>query len=345
MFNHRNRIRTRMPRRFFNVLKRQVKSLPFLRPLAKFISRAQHGPSKIQVFSIGIFTGPDPCSLAPRPDVRNPVLSAAHVTDLEAEFVADPFLLRRDDQWSLFFEVMPTYVRGRPQNGVIALATSSDSGSTWEYCQVVLEEPFHLSYPHVFEAEDQIYMLPEARMSGGVRLYRAVDFPLKWEFVAELLNHEFTDATPFLHQGTWWMLLAESGEQDLAGQGPVVNSVLRMYFADELTGPWVEHPMSPIVSGDPRVARPAGRVIRTEEGRLLRFAQDCRVHYGAAVVAIEITTLTRTLYEEKLMSTNPILAGSGDGWNAGGMHHVDAQHVKDAWFAFVDGWYYRTSTK
>jgi hypothetical protein len=36
------------------------------------------------------------------------------------------------------------------QEGEIGLATSED-GLKWDYKQVVLNEPFHLSYPYVFE--------------------------------------------------------------------------------------------------------------------------------------------------------------------------------------------------
>jgi len=43
---------------------------------------------------------------------------------------------------------------------------------------------------------------------------------------------------------------------------------------------------------------------------------------------------------------NPILRASGAGWNAAGMHHLDAHEVASGrWVAAVDGWFAATSTQ
>ena len=106
------------------------------------------------MWSIGIYTGDSPFRL--REVANNPVLRNTDVSDIEAEFVADPFMLRTDDRWYMFFEVL----HRETQRGVIALATSDD-GFNWKYEQVVLEEPFHLSYPYVFDWQGERYMVPE----------------------------------------------------------------------------------------------------------------------------------------------------------------------------------------
>ena len=57
------------------------------------------------VWSIGIYTGTSPLhmGLAGAPD--NPVLTAAQVTDIPAMFVADPFMLRVQQTWSMLQDV------------------------------------------------------------------------------------------------------------------------------------------------------------------------------------------------------------------------------------------------
>ncbi|GAH50708.1 unnamed protein product, partial [marine sediment metagenome] len=96
-------------------------------------------------WSIGVCNGPGPFRLEPCPDASNPVLTAADVTDVRASFVADPFMILSGGVWHMFFEVMDAQRR----LGVIGLATSDDA-RRWTYQRVVLAEPFHLSYPHVF---------------------------------------------------------------------------------------------------------------------------------------------------------------------------------------------------
>jgi hypothetical protein len=139
------------------------------------------------------------------------------------------------------------------------------------------------------------------------------------------------DSSPFEHGGRWWMLAQSTSDP---GYG-----TLRLFHAPALAGDWAEHPDSPVIEGDPRIARPAGRVLRFD-GRLFRFAQDCRDGYGMRVTAMEIVRLDVAGYEEVECPGNPVLHGSGrPGWNRSGMHHLDAHQLSSGgWIACVDGW-------
>lgn len=66
--------------------------------------------------------------------------------------MADPFLLQRDGQLYLFYETKGA-ASGRGQIGV---AVSGDGGVTFRHLAVVLDAPWHLSYPFVFEHEGQV---------------------------------------------------------------------------------------------------------------------------------------------------------------------------------------------
>lgn len=257
------------------------------------------------VWSIAIYRGASPLALAP----TGVVITGADVTDVDAASVADPFLTQRDGRWHLFFEVIP---RANHRGGVIAIADSDDAVH-WQYGGVVLREPFHLSYPHVFEWEGETYMTPES--AHGIRLYRCSDFPDDWTYAGDLLPIEGADPTPFRFEGRWFLFVYNSPD------------LLRLFFADALSGPYREHPSSPIVTDD-TCARPAGRVV-IHDGAPLRFAQVGRPSYGSAVRTFRITELTPTSYREEEVSQSPILTASGTGWNANGMHHVDAHRLED----------------
>ncbi len=273
------------------------------------------------VWSIGLYEGDSPFSLAPAPSLTNPVLTAAAVTDVPAGFVADPFHLRNEAGFHLFYEVWNT----RERRGEIAHATSADA-RTWTYGQVVLREPFHLSYPWVARVGNDYYMVPETRQCQAVRLYRAEAFPHRWTFVRELLRGDFADATPFQHDGRWWMF-AHRGLDEL-----------RLFSAAALDGEWTEHPASPIVAGNRSLSRPGGRVMNFD-GRLVRFAQDGWPQYGTCVRALELDLLTPDLYREHELPESPIVGAAGTGWNAVGMHHVDyIRGDGGSWLVIVDGY-------
>jgi hypothetical protein len=303
-----------------NLLRRIV------RPLLPGVKRASVPAPGARRWGIGIYAGASPWQLVPVAGARNPVLTSAHVHDVPASLVADPFMLRSEGRWYMFFEVFSR----RAHRGQIGLATSKD-GLRWRYARIVLAEPFHLSYPYVFEWAGERYMIPETGAAGAVRLYRARRFPDEWQFVGSLLQGEgLVDASIFRVHDAWWMFVETSH--------PPRHDTLRLFGADRLEGPWREHRCSPIVAGDPRLARPAGRVV-VANGRIVRFAQDCERDYGMAVRAFEVEELGVDRYAERPLGPEPVLTGSGVGWNAGGMHHVDA-HRRPAgdWIACVDGW-------
>lgn len=272
-------------------------------------------------WAISIYAGPDPLHLKPHPSLEcHPVLAAKDVTDAPARFVADPFMLREDGRWYMFLEIFNEASR----RGEIALATSPDA-IRWQYQGVVLREPFHLSYPQVFEWNGTYYMLPETRAASAVRLYRATRFPDEWTFACELLTGPYADSTLVRHDGCWWLFAYQR------------DNSLSLYYAPDPTGPWTAHPSSPIVTNSKTLSRPAGRIVRFQ-GRLLRYAQDDTRGYGSALRAVQIDEMTTSVYSEHEISDRPILRATGIGWNANGMHHLDA-HQTDAgnWIACVDG--------
>jgi hypothetical protein len=269
-------------------------------------------------WSIGIYTGPDPLHLFPSDHSLNPALTADHVTDVRAKYIADPFMIREGSRWFMFFEVLTGDDRGE-----IGLATSAD-GRQWNYERIVLREPFHLSYPYVFKWRDTIYMIPETRRAEAVRLYRAVRFPFEWRLERELLQGAFVDSSAVRFDETWWLFVGEDGGR------------LHLFYADELEGPWTAHPQSPVIRGSVRKARPGGRVLATNNGAI-RFAQDAIPFYGTRVRGFLIDQLSRTHYREREVSADPIVGASMTGWNGFGMHHIDAHQDGDRWLACVDG--------
>ena len=276
------------------------------------------------MWSIGIYAGPSPFELSPAEGAANPVLSAAAITDRPAEFVADPFMVRAGEEWHMFFEVL----NGGSRNGEIGWATSPD-GLRWQYRRTVLAEPFHLSYPYVFEWEGDFFMVPEALAPGAVRLYRADPFPERWVHVQDLVPVMAADPSPFRFEGRWWMFLCPT---------PHEHDSLALYHADRLEGPWQAHVKNPLLQAEPCLSRPAGRVLVRDGGNpgVLRFAQDCRPRYGTRVRAFEVSRLTPEEYEET--EHGFILEPSGSGWNGMRMHHADAHPLPDgSWIACVDG--------
>lgn len=263
----------------------------------------------------------EPFNLIDPSNIANPILTASDVDDVDAEFVADPFLFFENNQWYLFFEVLNKFTN----HGDIALATSSD-GFHWTYEQVVLDESFHLSYPYIFKWQDDYYMIPETKPANSIRLYKSVEFPYKWTFESTLIDGVGgLDSSIFYYDGKWWMFTS-----------PGLNRILDLYYSENLKGPWTRHPESPIVASDASLARSGGRSFVFDNNRIIRIAQKSDVVYGQQVRAFEVDTLTETQYEEHEILESPILK-EGIGWNATGMHQFDPWWTGSYWLCSVDG--------
>lgn len=202
-------------------------------------------------------------------------------------FLADPFGLVVGGRLAILAEVYDF----RTQLGSIAalevLADKPVSGA-----RTVIPLSVHMSYPYIFQAEGQVYCVPETHQARQVELFRAVIFPYRWERVATLLdNVALVDATVFRH-GSYWWLLGTDTDADIYGFG-----FLNAWYAREVQGPWRAHSRNP-VKIDVRSSRPAGTPFEYE-GRLYRPAQDCSGTYGGSVVLNQIDRLTPTEFSEK----------------------------------------------
>ena len=205
---------------------------------------------------------------------------------------ADPFVVARDGKYYIFVEEL-LYAAGKGHVSVIVM----DRNGRIEPAVKVLETPHHLSYPFVFEFEGGYYMAPESSRQRKLALYKCTAFPHRWEFQKYLIeDSRIADATLFPWQGKWWMF-ANVAEVD----GTSNWDELHVYHSDSpLSADWTPHPRNPVVS-DVRTARPAGRLFE-RHGRLYRPSQNCSRHYGYGFNICEITRLTETEYEERMVS-------------------------------------------
>lgn len=194
-------------------------------------------------------------------------------------YFADPFVMTHNGVTHVFVEEVAEST-GR---GIISHFTLREDG-TPSAVTPVLDTGMHLSYPFVFEDAGAIWMLPESSSSGGLDLYRATDFPLKWEKAARLIEGRLHDATPFRHGGRWWIA---AGSETLQSSS---WDALSLFSADTLLGPWQAHPRNPVLI-DAAAARPAGAVWTTGDGALMRLAQDCSKSYGGAIALRRIVKL------------------------------------------------------
>jgi hypothetical protein len=235
---------------------------------------------------------------------------------------ADPFIWIRGGKYYIFFEEQPHDTK----RGRICCITL-DNNLKIIANEPVLERPYHLSYPFIFEHNETLYMIPETAQNRVIELYRCTQFPYQWEFEKKLMTGvQAYDATLFEHQGRWW-LFANITE----GEGSSWDTLNLFYSDDPLSENWTSHPNNPIVH-DVRSARPAGRIF-LRDGKIIRPSQNSSKRYGYALNFNRIVTLTELEFEEihDWSFTPPSLSDTiaTHTWNeAGNLRVIDAKILR-----------------
>jgi hypothetical protein len=193
-------------------------------------------------------------------------------------FYADPFPFEWQGRFFLFVEDYPHATK----KAVISVVEFDGNGAP-QPPRVVLEEPFHLSYPQVFSWNGETWMLPEGSGGGKLTLYRAAPFPYRWVAETTLLEGEISDATLLQRDGRWWLF---STVRDGFGS---TSDTMAVFWAPAPTGPWTPHPKNPILI-DRRMARPGGAFVKVG-GKLLLPVQDGTRGYGGGLGLSELLHL------------------------------------------------------
>ena len=224
-------------------------------------------------------------------------------------YLADPFVIKKDGKHYIFVE---DYDFRRKLGAVSCVVVNSDD--TYEIIDNVLVEPFHLSFPFVFEESGEIFMLPETHEGNGIRLYRCMEFPNKWELDTELLRGVSAADTMLIKRHDKWFMLTNMN-QFLSNDH---LSQLHVFWSDKLrSSDWIPLSSLPIVNSS-RIGRNAG-LLSGKNGDWFRVRQ-CQAfnQYGAGFSIARITHLDLDGYsEESFAKIEPLFFD-----NLKGTHHM-----------------------
>ena len=81
------------------------------------------------------------------------------------------------------------------------------SNKNYQFLGTALEEKSHLSFPFVFEFNNEIFMIPETCDEKQIRLYKCKKFPLEWELNNILIdNIEAVDSLLIYKNSIWYLI-------------------------------------------------------------------------------------------------------------------------------------------
>ena len=226
---------------------------------------------------------------------KSPWTDLHHFTPLlpsKDKIWADPFVISNSEGNYVFLEEMNYGGKGR----IICLHLSA-VGEVLN-SQIILEKPFHLSYPFLIQQDGVWYMIPESSENNTVDLYECVQFPYQWKFRKNILSGiKALDSTIFRHREKFWLFC--SVQQHECGSP---NDALHIYYTDDfLNGTWKPHRHNPVML-DACNARPAGNFFM-HEGAIYRPSQICIPDYGMNMGLNRVLELSEDTYSEERVTT------------------------------------------
>ncbi|WP_335564782.1 glucosamine inositolphosphorylceramide transferase family protein [Neobacillus drentensis] len=203
---------------------------------------------------------------------------------------ADPILYKRNGKIYMFYEAY----NKKKSCGEIGVATIINNRIVDQ--QIIITEPFHMSYPFVFDFKNKIYMIPETSSAKKLILYESVSFPYEWKLSKVLLDEiELSDATILKLHNKLYILASK-----ILNYAPYSDELVLYSIDNEFN--LIPHKNNPIIT-DTEFSRPAGRIFK-QDNKLIRVSQDCsNGGYGKAIKFNEIINISDNAYQEKNIST------------------------------------------
>jgi len=96
------------------------------------------------------------------------------IPNTEQYWLADPFVYEKDEKVYFFYELFDI---GRDKGSI---AYSILNNGVISKPKIIVEEPYHLSFPCIFEYDGDLFMIPETGKTHNIYVYKCKEFPDVW---------------------------------------------------------------------------------------------------------------------------------------------------------------------
>lgn len=204
-------------------------------------------------------------------DILNDLNSQFHVIKNNIDsWVADPFVFDYNGNTYIFAEIYD-YLKSR---GTIGYAIVEDNHiSKWK--QIIVED-YHLSYPFIFKFKDDVYIIPESSESQSLYVYKAINFPNKWEKITILKNDvKWVDTTLINIKDNYYAFTTDVSDYENQ------KTILIHFKSNRIDS------IQEIQVDDCKTSRMGGKIFKDND-KLYKVCQDCSYTYGGGLFIKEI---------------------------------------------------------
>lgn len=196
---------------------------------------------------------------------------------------ADPFPIEYKGELYIFAELFK-FIGSK---GVIAYTKKNKEG--FDKWKIVIEEPYHLSFPNIFLWNNSYYMCPEANESKKIYLYKCEKFPDVWKKSKVLVEGgRFCDTVFFNDEGNVYGITYE------------LDGDLKMFNCNNF-----EISNGKIITSSDDDNRPGGKIFYDRNHGNIIVSQIGKPRYGSGLVFKKVNINWPNYQEEEIMRVYP----------------------------------------
>jgi hypothetical protein len=231
---------------------------------------------------------------------------AIKIKNPKNRWFADPFVIKHKNRDVIYFENF------NMENKTGSISCIEIKNNQYNFLGRVISEKFHLSYPFVYKYDKNLYMIPDSSTSNSIRLYKCIDFPLKWEYQYDLIsNIDTSDSIIFKYNDRYWLFTNPDPNCK-----NMHESQLNCYYSESpISSNWTPHDCNPIAFKN------GGRNGGFLYNELIRVGQNYKFNeYGTSLSLYKIIALEKNDYKEELIDKiEPNFSKS-----IKGIHHISS---------------------
>lgn len=220
------------------------------------------------------------------------VFKTCRIVKPDNYWLADPFLFEKNGETYIFYEAYDLV----ENKGKIGYSLYRDEETPIEV-NIIIDQPYHMSFPYIFKIKDDIYIMPETSADYRLLIYKSKAFPYKWELSKVIMNDGYVCDS----------IILQTGEQNFL----VANEMFHNTPSGEQKSCYIKTLIAPLkadltIVGDSRLVlegdfgiRNAGDII-TIGNEKYRIGQDCTDNiYGKGLVLFKIESINP--YKESMV--------------------------------------------
>ncbi|WP_019520886.1 glucosamine inositolphosphorylceramide transferase family protein [Faucicola boevrei] len=188
-------------------------------------------------------------------------------------FQADPFLVEHNNHLYVFYEALNhTWVKGHLRCRVLDLQMNELDDFAIDDINML---GCHLSFPQIYYIDNEFYLMPESHENQAIYLFKATDFPKKWQKITQISDQPCIDSVLYFDKNQGRYIIISNNQKTLTRH---------LFVSQDLTEHWQKINLTDdFIQADNTHQRLGGGVIEIDKTLFLPMQEFDRKEYGKSL--------------------------------------------------------------